>query len=160
MQVARPRGILGAMTTIRSPIALLALFLAGCVSTPRDAAPDIFSAMEDLTSTLRVDGGGPDAFEAMLSEDFLRLSVMSGELMNREEFMEGIREWWDGGGRISDSQKEVLEVSSHGEFWLTRSRMRENYLPSGASYSAVTQLWAKENGRWVVRRTDVTVIEQ
>lgn len=142
-----------------------ALFSAGCAgpAVPRLDGPSareaVLEAMAALSASMREDGGGPDAYAALLTEDFTRWNVRADRILTRDELLDGIRSWWEGGGRVTASDVQLHEIVFAGEAATTRLVARETYADGSKSAAAVGQLWVRVGDRWRLRRANVHMLE-
>lgn len=112
-----------------------------------------------LSETTAPDGKGAAAYGNYLSEDFSRWTVGDSLLTNKTKWVDGVREWFDDGWRVSDRKQEILEILIMNDLAHTRRIVTETYLgPKGdtsSSKAALAELWNKENGKWLLYRVNV-----
>ncbi len=122
----------------------------------------LIDRMKELSASMRVDGGGGEAYGGILADGFTRWTVGSTTINEREGWIDGIAEWFDAGWRVIDGSLEVLEIDIHGNIATTRRVVRESFKsPEGdiTTYeSGVVEVWekSKDGGQWLLRRASVT----
>ena len=119
----------------------------------------LIETMNLLSETTAPDGNGADAYENYLSENFNRWTIGSSITNNKEKWVEGVREWFDDGWRVSKREQQMLEILIMGEFAHTRRIVTETYLgPKGdtsISKAALAEIWKKKNDKWLLYRVNV-----
>ena len=119
----------------------------------------LIAAMDSLSETTAPEGTGADAYGEHLSNDFSRWTIGSSITNNKKKWVQGIREWFDDGWRVSDRQQQNLEILIMDNMAHTRRIVHETYLgPNGdtsKSKAALAELWIKKNNRWLLFRVNV-----
>jgi ketosteroid isomerase-like protein len=124
----------------------------------------ILDAIASLGAATRPEGGGADAYAAVLTDDYSRWTVGSSVINDRQTWVEGLRKWFDDGWRVVDSESEYLEITVHGPFATVRRIVEEQYRgPAGErtdSKAALAETWIDEEGSWKLLRVHVLPLEQ
>ncbi|MTI20779.1 nuclear transport factor 2 family protein [Fulvivirga sp. RKSG066] len=120
---------------------------------------EIIAAIHKLSATTAPDGAGADAYGQYLADDFSRWTVGSEMLNNKTDWVEGIREWFNDGWRVSDRQQQILEIDIVGNMAHLRRIVSETYLgPDGdvsSSKAALAEVWAKRDNQWLLYKVNV-----
>lgn len=143
---------------------LTSLLLAGMAALA-DQTPwtpdqqEVLAAIGQLSATTAPDGGGADAYGALLADGFTRWTVGSELINDKGSWVAGIREWFDDGWRVADRVSKNLEIRVNGEFAFTRRIVQETYLgPDGdrsEARAAVAEVWIRGDERWLLLRANV-----
>jgi hypothetical protein len=124
----------------------------------------IIDALERLGAATRPDGGGPDAYAEVLAPEYTRWTMGEGPINDRDQWIAGVRGWWENGWRVVDSNAEYLEVTVHGDFATTRRIVEETYHgPSGEeshSRTALAETWVRRDGTWLLLRVNAHPLER
>jgi ketosteroid isomerase-like protein len=126
---------------------------------------EILDAIAKLSAATAPGGGGADDYAAMLTEDFSRWTIGSDVLTGKQDWVEGIRAWYDDGWRVSDRQAEVLEITVEGGTAFSRRIVSETYTgpdgetspPTGA---ALAEVWRRDGEGWRLQRVTVHPIQE
>ena len=139
--------------------------LSLCLATSTNAQDwskeeqQVINAIGRLSASTAPDGGGADAYGEMLTDDFSRWTVGSSQINYKKEWVEGIREWFDEGWRVSDRKVDFLEITIQNNLAFTRRNVEETYLgPDGdtsVSKAAVAETWIKTKEDWLLLRVNV-----
>lgn len=143
--------------------AAIFLFTLSIVSYGQDEWTDnqknLINAMNDLSKTTAPNGKGADAYGRLLSEDFSRWTIGSTVLSNKEKWVNGVREWFDEGWRVSERKQKNLEILAMDSFAFTRRIVTETYKgPDGetsTSEAALVEIWKFKEGHWLLFRVNV-----
>lgn len=105
-----------------------------------------------LSTSTTQDGKGWEEYQTFLHEDFSRWS-RDTEVLDREESVAMIQQWWEDGNRQSKSEEEVISVQIVGETGVVRKKIHETYVDAvgndaGEYHGHVTQTWVKETNSW------------
>ncbi|MEB8327981.1 hypothetical protein OO009_01330 [Flavobacteriaceae bacterium KMM 6897] len=123
----------------------------------------IIKTMNLLSETTAPDGKGADSYGSYLSNDFSRWTIGSSITNNKKKWVEGVREWFDDGWRVSERKQQNLEIQIMGNYAHTRRIVAETYLgPKGeiaTSKAALAEIWIKENDKWLLYRVNVHPME-
>ena len=84
-------------------LVLIGLWFAGLSQDLNDEKTSLMAAIDQLSATTAPGGGGADAYGEMLADDFSRWTVGSTTTVTKSNWVEGIREWFDDGWRVSDA---------------------------------------------------------
>jgi len=120
---------------------------------------NVIETMNKLSETVSPEGKGADSYKNFLSEDFSRWTIGSAITNNKKKWVEGIREWFDDGWRVSDRNQKILEILILNDFAHTRRIVIETYLgPKGdisTSKAALAEVWVYKNNKWLLHRVNV-----
>ncbi|MBD3297625.1 MAG: hypothetical protein GF341_03140 [candidate division Zixibacteria bacterium] len=113
---------------------------------------DILASIRQLSATTAPEGGGPDAYAAMLADGFSRWTIGSTETDDADRWVAGIREWWADGWRVSDRKTEYLEIAVQGDYAFTRRIVTETYAGPrdevSSSTTALSEVWIRGENNW------------
>jgi hypothetical protein len=119
----------------------------------------VLAAIEQLSASTAPGGGGPVEYGAVLSEEFSRWTIGSEVINNKEDWVAGLKEWFDEGWRVSDRKSRDLDVFVGGDYAFTRRIVEETYLgPTGdtsVSSAALAEVWVSGDDGWRLLRVDV-----
>ncbi|NNF08305.1 MAG: nuclear transport factor 2 family protein, partial [Candidatus Eisenbacteria bacterium] len=126
-------------------------------------ADHLLAASSALSATTTVDGAGPEAYAKLLHEDFSRWTA-GGDMMTREAMIQGLREWWDAGMRVADSETEILFIKVVGDVGILRKKTTENYIDAskeavGSFTGFASMVWKRGEAGWKLLSLDVTAAE-
>lgn len=120
---------------------------------------EVLETMNKLSESTTIDGNGADAYGSLLSDDFSRWIIGSDITNNKKKWVEGVREWFDDGWRVSDRAQDNLEILILKDVAHTRRIVTETYLgPNGdssVSKAALAEIWLYKEGRWLLYRVNV-----
>lgn len=123
----------------------------------------VLAAIERLSAATAPGGSGADAYTAVLSDEFSRWTTGSSTVSGKQEWVDGIGEWFEDGWRVTDRDQSVLEISVIGEFAFTRRIVEETYLGPGGetsvSRAALAETWNRVDGVWLLYRANVDVLD-
>ena len=136
-------------------------------AAPGDWSPgqrQILDAIARLSASTAPGGGGADDYATMLTEDFSRWTIGSDALIGKQEWVDGIRGWFDDGWRVSGRQAEVLEMTIEGGTAFSRRIVTETYTgPDGETSppatAALAEVWRRDGEGWRLQRVTVHSIE-
>jgi len=125
----------------------------------------ILDAIAKLSASTAPGGGGADDYAAMLTNDFSRWTIGSDVLSGKQEWVDGIRAWFDDGWRVSDREAEVLEITMEGGTAYSRRIVTETYTgPDGettpAAKAALAEVWRRDGEGWRLQRVTVHPLEE
>ncbi|QNL21261.1 DUF4440 domain-containing protein [Hyphobacterium sp. CCMP332] len=124
---------------------------------------EIIKTIENFSESTSVNGKGANAYASFLSEDFTRWTIGSDVINNKVMWVEGIRDWFDEGWRVSDRSQQFIEINIANGLGHVRRIVTETYLgPDGSTSSskaALVETWKKENEQWLLYRTNVQPIK-
>lgn len=119
----------------------------------------IIETMQLFSETTAPNGNGADAYGNYLSDDFSRWTIGSSITNTKNKWVEGVREWFDDGWRVSERKQQNLEILIMGDLAHTRRIVTETYLgpkgDSSTSKAALAELWIKKNNKWLLYRVNV-----
>jgi hypothetical protein len=144
----------------------LLVFTSSVATTPllsqQSWTPDqeaVIVAIEALSESTALGGGGADAYADQLAGDFSRWTVGQTTLSPRDPWVVGIRDWLESGWRVADRSYEMLQIDVLGDLAFTRRLVEEHYLgPNGErtdSRAAIAEVWTREEGTWLLLRANV-----
>ncbi|MCG8435137.1 MAG: nuclear transport factor 2 family protein [Gammaproteobacteria bacterium] len=123
---------------------------------------EIIAAIQALSAATAPDGKGADEYATVLAKDFTRWTLGADSVSGRESWVEGMREWFDDGWRVTDRKQTYLEIAPKGDFATVRRIVSETYLgPDGeviTSKAAVAETWIREDGNWKLLRANLSVM--
>ena len=136
-------------------------------AVPADWSPgqqEILAAIARLSAATAPGGGGADDYATMLTEDFSRWTIGSDVLSGKQDWVEGIRTWFDDGWRVSGREAEVLEITVEGPTAFSRRIVTETYTgPDGetspAARAALAEVWRRDGEGWRLQRVTVHPLE-
>ena len=156
------------MKTIFTLTTLALTLLAACtqvaaIGDELTATDRILGAMNRLSEATAPDGSGVEAYAEVLATDFSRWTVGSSKMSNKSEWLDGVREWYDDGWRVSDRQQEIQEIRITGDMAFTRRTVKETYLgPNGdqsTSKAGLAETWVRNDSHWLLWRVNVSVLK-
>ena len=119
----------------------------------------VIETMNLLSETTAPKGKGADAYSSYLSDNFSRWTIGSSITNNKKKWVEGIREWFNDGWRVSERKQQNLEILIMDNYAHTRRIVTETYIgPKGdisKSKAALAEIWIKENEKWLLYRVNV-----
>ena len=136
-------------------------------SAPGEWSPrqrEILDAIAGLSAATAPGGGGTDDYAAVLTDDFSRWTIGSDSVIGKQEWVDGIRGWFDDGWRVSDRQSEVLEITVEGSTAFSRRIVSETYVgPDGeispSARAALAEVWRRDGEGWRLQRVTVHPIQ-
>lgn len=125
---------------------------------------EILDAIAGLSAATAPGGGGADEYAAMLTDDFSRWTIGSDTIVGKQEWIDGIRGWFDDGWRVSDRQSDVLEITVEGSTAFSRRIVSETYRgPDGEvsppARAALAEVWRRDGEGWRLQRVTVHSIQ-
>ena len=124
-----------------------------------DEQLEVIETMNLLSQTTSPTGKGADSYAKYLADDFSRWTIGSSITNTKEKWVEGVREWFDDGWRVSDRQQKNIEIQIFGNYAHTRRIVIETYKgpkgESSTSKAALAEIWIKENKKWLLYRVNV-----
>jgi hypothetical protein len=122
----------------------------------------VLAAVQQLSEATAPGGSGADGYAAVLSGQFSRWTTGSSTVTGKQEWVEGIHEWFEDGWRVTDRDQTILEISVVGDFAFTRRIVEETYLgPDGDSTNsraALAETWIRGDGGWLLLRVNADVM--
>lgn len=123
----------------------------------------VLEAISRLSATTAPGGAGPDAYGAILDDEFGRWTIGSEVINGKQAWVQGLREWFDDGWRVSDRKVQNLEILVRGDFAYTRRIVEETYLgPAGeqsVSAAALAEVWVRREKGWLLQLVTVHVLD-
>jgi ketosteroid isomerase-like protein len=148
------------------PFVFLFSFLQLSISqgSENQAEMAVMASIAKLSKATSPGGGGADAYADILTEDYSRWTLGSDSSQNKYDWVEGIREWFDDGWRVTDRQTSKFFFSSKGDLAFTRRVVSESYIGPGGEKSsgkaAVSEVWRKEGEVYLLWRVDISPIKE
>lgn len=146
------------------------IFLCGIFSIAKSQGQwtppqeEIINVIHKFSESTSENGEGANAYAAFLSEDFSRWTIGSEIINDKAIWVEGIKEWFDEGWRVSDRNQKFIEINIADGLGHVRRIVTETYLgPDGSTSSskaALVETWKKENEQWLLYRTNVHPIKE
>lgn len=126
---------------------------------------EVLTAIAKLSASTAPGGGGADDYAAMLTDDFSRWTIGSDVLSGKQAWVDGVREWFDDGWRVTGREAEVLEITVEGPTAYARRIVTESYTgPDGESSppakAALAEVWSHDGEGWRLQRVTVHPIEE
>ena len=122
----------------------------------------VLTAMERLSAATAPGGSGAESYSSVLSDHFSRWTTGSTTINSKQVWVEGVKEWFDDGWRVTDRDQTVLDILVSGEFAFTRRIVEETYLgPDGdttVSRAGLAETWIRVDGTWLLFRVNVDVL--
>ena len=119
----------------------------------------VLAAIQRLSASTAPGGAGPDAYAAVLADDFSRWTVGSDVINDKQTWVEGVREWFDDGWRVSDRKTRNLEIQVSDDQAFIRRIVTETYLgpdkETSSSSAALAEVWVRRADDWLLLRADV-----
>ncbi len=144
---------------ISKTLILFCLVSVGYGGSSTTKQRDLLETMNKLSETTSPEGKGADAYGSFLADDFSRWTIGSSIINDRTKWVEGVREWFDDGWRVSDREQQNLEINILSDYAHTRRIVTETYLgPKGdrsKSKAALAEIWIYRNDRWLLYRVNV-----
>lgn len=139
------------------------LFLNSQFSWAQDAwSPEqmqVLEAMEQLSAATAPGGAGADAYGEVLAEDFSRWTVGSTDTTSKNDWVEGVREWFDDGWRVSDREIQILEILMREDTAYIRRIVTETYAgpdeEQSVSTAALAEVWVRGQNGWLLLYVNV-----
>ena len=120
----------------------------------------IVSQMTALSASMQKNGSGGDGYALILAPKYTRWTIGSETINDRETWLQGIHDWFNGSWRIADSKNNILEITVHGEFAFVRRIATETYAgPNGEDQifqSGVVEVWIKKNDQWLLIQASIS----
>ncbi len=140
----------------------LATYSWGQEKTAKDYE-GVIKAMEGLSAATASKGGGVEAYGAILAEDFTRWTIGEEKLYTKEDWLKGLKSWFDHSMRVVNRKMDYIEMDLQGDFAFTRRIVTEIHadeLDKRSTYkSALSEVWVKRKGTWLLLRADVTTMK-
>lgn len=113
----------------------------------------------ELSASTAPGGSGADGYARSLAADFSRWTVGSTVIDRKEDWVDGIRQWFEDGWRVSGRKVQHLEITVVENVAFARRIVQETYLgPQGdrtEATAAVAEVWFRQKERWLLLRVDV-----
>lgn len=144
-------------TSVLALAALLTWTLA--VRAEPEIDDDLRTAMDTLSAATLVDGAGWQTYEALLHPEYTRWA-MGQVYEGREKFIRSLEEWWNYGMRVAQRDIDMVAADRAGNLVFVRFKTTEQFVgPDGpaAGFSGyVTNVWIKEDGRWLLLSAEIS----
>lgn len=125
---------------------------------------EVVDAIDALSATTNPDGGGAEAYAALLADDYSRWAMGATELSDKESWVDGVAEWLEAGWQVVERNALNLEISVVDDVASVRRIVKETYLgPDGetsSSRTALSEIWVRREGEWRQWRVDGTPVEE
>ena len=120
----------------------------------------IVAQMSALSASMQENGSGGGGYALILAPEYTRWTTGSETISDRETWLQGIHDWFNGGWRVADSKNNILEITVQGEFAFVRRIATETYAgPNGEDQifrSGVVEVWTKKNDKWLLLQASIT----
>jgi hypothetical protein len=124
---------------------------------------EVLSSVERMSAATAPGGSGADGYAAVLAEGYSRWTTGSKLINGKQDWVDGIRTWFDEGWRVTDRDQHVVEISVKDEYAFTRRIVEETYLgPTGestVSKAALAETWVRDEGAWLLFRVHISVLD-
>ncbi|RKZ15711.1 hypothetical protein DRQ53_08245 [bacterium] len=126
---------------------------------------EILDAIAELSASTAPGGGGVDDYASLLTEDFSRWTIGSEVLNGKADWVDGVRDWFDNGWRVSDRLAEILEITIDGDTAFSRRIVTETYASSDGETSpparaALAEVWRRDGEGWRLQRVTVHPMQE
>ena len=119
--------------------------------------------MQQLSATTAPNGAGADAYGEVLAEDFSRWTTGSTVINHKEEWVEGVRSWFDVGWRVIGRKQTILEITIKGDNAFTRRIVEETYRgpdeEETISRAGLAETWVRSDSNWLLSRVSAVVLD-
>ena len=144
------------------PVATVAT-VATAEADAREA--DLRERVASLTHSTLVDGDGWTAYSDLMHPDLTRWNVSTEGVHDKAALTAMVKEWWEAGFRVGDSEAEILSLHVSEDIGIVRRRVREWYVgpdggDAGSSASHVTQVWRQADDTWYLLAMDISPIAE
>lgn len=144
-------------------VVFLALLLFPLATTAQESwtaeQKQVLTAIQHLSAATAPDGSGADGYARILSEGFSRWTISSEVINDKQTWVEGMREWFDAGWRVSDRKSQTLEIQIRGDTAFTRRLVTETYLgpekETSVSSAALAEVWVRAEDGWLLHLVNV-----
>jgi hypothetical protein len=120
----------------------------------------IVAQMSALSASMQENGSGGSGYALILAPEYTRWTTGSETISDRETWLRGIHDWFNGGWRVADSKNNILEITVHGEFAFVRRIATETYAgPNGEDQifqSGVVEVWVKKDDQWLLLQASIS----
>jgi hypothetical protein len=120
---------------------------------------ELIEAIEKLSAATAPSGAGADAYGANLSEEFNRWTIGSAVFNDKNTWVEGVREWFDDGWRVSDRNTRDQQILVRDDYAFIRRIVEETYLgpdnESSVSTAALAEVWVRSDHGWLLLYVNV-----
>ena len=124
---------------------------------------EILVLMQQLSATTALNGAGADAYGEVLADGFSRWTTGSTVINHKEEWVEGVRSWFDDGWRVIDRNQTVLEITIKGDNAFTRRIVEETFRGPddeiSISKAGLAETWIRSDSNWLLSRVSVDVLD-
>jgi hypothetical protein len=112
-----------------------------------------------LSETTSPNGKGADYYGKFLADDFSRWTIGSQITNDKENWVAGVRQWFDDGWRVTNREQEIIENLIINNMAHIRRIVTETYSgPNGdstLSKAAIAEIWIHSNEEWLLYRVNV-----
>ena len=120
---------------------------------------ELLNTINIFSGTTAPQGKGAEAYGNFLADDFSRWTIGSAFISNKNKWVEGVKDWFDDGWRVSDRDQQFIEILILNDYAHTRRIVTETYLgPNGessVSKAALAEVWVFRNDSWLLFRVNI-----
>ena len=124
---------------------------------------EVLESIERLSATTAPGGDGADGYAKTLADNFSRWTTGSNLINGKNEWVDGIRGWFNEGWRVADRNQTIIEITIMGDRAFVRRVVEETYLsPSEErtiSKAALAESWIRVGGAWLLYWVNADVLE-
>lgn len=124
-----------------------------------DEQRSVMESISEFSDTTAPGGDGADVYGEFLTSDFSRWTIGTTQISTKSAWVEGVRDWFDDGWRVSDRDSEFIEITVDGDQAFVRRLVEETYSGPGdvssGSKAALDELWVRGQYGWLLRRAAV-----
>lgn len=125
---------------------------------------EVVAAIDRLSATTAPEGGGAEAYGAVLSPGFTRWTIGSRMVSEKKDWVDGVRAWFDNGWRVTGRDTRDLWISVEGDYAFVRRVVKETYSgPQGETSTgtaALAEVWTRSESGWLLFRVDVHPLDE
>lgn len=119
----------------------------------------IVETIHQLSQTTSKKGAGPNAYAKYLHQDFNRWTLRNSKINSKDQWIEGVREWFDDGWYVSERKQKFIEIRVEDKEAHVRRIVDETYMgpknESSTSKAALAETWVKQEGNWRLHTVNV-----
>ena len=99
----------------RFALTLIFVILVSALSNAQNkwtlAQKEVIQTMNGISETTAPNGKGAYAYGSFLSDDFSRWTIGSTKISAKDNWIQGINEWFKDGWRVSERKQQILEIT-------------------------------------------------
>ena len=130
-----------------------------------DDQRSVMESISEFSDTTAPGGDGADVYGEFLTSDFSRWTIGTTQISTKSAWVEGVRDWFDDGWRVTGREPQVLEITVEGPTAYARRIATENYTgPDGKSSppakAALAEVWSHDGEGWRLQRVTVHPVQE